>query len=350
MSRLNIAYIVPSLSNRGPIKVVYELVNQLKQGHTIEIFYFDENKELDFDVPVHHISFFSAINFDKFDIIHSHGIRPDAYLFFHHHKIKKAKSVTTLHNYVKMDLRYQYNLLISFIFSRVWNIFTSRHERIIVLSEDAKRYYLKFWRNKAIDVVYNGISEHVKRTPLEPSIKDQLAKLKKEFILIGAIGLLTKRKGFDQIIKALPALPRHTLIIVGDGKEAEALQGLSHSLGVSDRVVFLGFQSNIPAILDELDMVVIPSRSEGFSLVIQEAARQYKPVVCSSIPIFHELFSPNEVQFFDLEHIDSLRMAIENISDNADAFADNLYRKFLSDYTSKTMASRYLDIYRKLLK
>src|SRR5690554_1213968 len=118
MSRLNIAYIVPSLSNRGPIKVVYELVKQLEQSHTIEIFYFDENKELNFDVPTHHISFFSAINFDKFDIIHSHGIRPDAYLFFHHHKIKKAKSVTTLHNYVKMDLRYQYNLFISLVFSR----------------------------------------------------------------------------------------------------------------------------------------------------------------------------------------------------------------------------------------
>lgn len=347
---MKIAYILPSLSNKGPIKVVYELVQQLKKNLDVEIFYFTENSELTLDIPVHHISFFSAIDFDRFDIIHTHGIRPDAYLFFHNRKIKKAKTVTTLHNYVKEDLRYQYNRSVSFFFSKLWNLFTSKHDQIIVLSNNAKTYYLAFWRNKNIDFVYNGINKEFAITPLQPSIIDQVDTLKKRYTILGAIGLLTRTKGFDQIIKALAHLPDHALVIAGNGKEELALKTLAGELGLGERVLFLGFQSEIPSLLDSFDIVVVPSRLEGFSLVLQEAARQKKPVVCSSIPIFHELFSDNEVLFFDLEDIDSLKISIQNAGANKKGLGNNIYAKFLSAYTSEMMSENYLKMYKKLLK
>ncbi len=348
---MKIAYILPSLSNRGPIKVVYELVQQLKDIHNIEIFYFTETKELDFDVPTYHISFFQDIDFDKYDIVHTHGIRPDAYIFFHNRKIKKAKTVTTLHNYVKEDLHYQYNTFTSFVFSYIWNIVTSKHDQIITLTKHAKEYYLDFWSNKNIEYVYNGIQENIAVKPLDVTIKKKINTLKvNNFTLLCAVGLLTEIKGFDQIIKVLPKLPKHALVIAGNGKEEENLKKLSVELNVSERVLFLGFEANIAAVIDMIDIIIVPSRSEGFSLVIQEAARQEKTVVCSDLPVFHELFSNNEVLFFILDDINMLNGKIKIATENNTDFKYNLHRKFLAAYTSEQMAQNYLEYYRKLLE
>lgn len=348
---MHIAYILPSLANRGPVKVVYELVQQLQDEHNIEIFYFTENNELDFDVPTYHISFFQDIDFDKYDIIHTHGIRPDAYIFFHNKKIKKAKTITTLHNYVKEDLHYQYNALTSFLFSFIWNVATSRHDQIITLTQHAKEYYLDFWFNKNIEHVYNGIPETIEMESLDDAVKKKIYTFKESnFRLLGAVGLLTKRKGFDQIVKALSRLPKYALVIVGNGKEEENLKKLSVELNVSNRVLFLGFEPNITAVIDMIDMIIVPSRSEGFSLVIQEAARQEKTVLCSDLPVFHELFSKNEVIFFTVDDIDMLKSKVEIATENNTDFIYNLHRKFLAAYTSEQMARNYLVHYRNILE
>ena len=347
---MNIAYILPSLANKGPVKVVYELMHKLQDMHNIEIFYFTENNELDFDVPVHYISFFQGIDFDKYDIIHTHGIRPDAYIFFHNKKIKKAKTVTTLHNYVKEDLRYEYNALTSFIFSFIWNIATSRHDQIITLTKHAKEYYLDFWFNKNIGYVYNGIQETIDIKPLDVSVEKKINTFKEySGPLLCAIGLLTKRKGFDQIIAALPLLPKHALVVVGNGKEEQNLKKLCMELNVSDRVLFLGFESNIAAIIEMIDIIMVPSRSEGFSLVIQEAARQEKMVICSDLPVFHELFSNKEVMFFTLEDINMLKNKIEIATHYNTDLIYNLHKKFLATYTSEQMAQNYIEYYRNIL-
>jgi len=305
---------------------------------------------LDFGVPTYRISFFHEIDFDKYDIVHTHGIRPDAYVFFHNNKIKKAKTITTLHNYVKEDLHYQYNSLTSFIFSYIWNIATSKHDQVITLTKHAKEYYLDFWFNKNIEYVYNGIQENIAIKPLDVTVKKKINTLKvNNFTLLCAVGLLTKRKGFDQIVKVLPKRPKHALVIVGNGKEEENLKKLCIELNVSERVLFFGFEPNIVAVIDMINIIIVPSRSEGFSLVIQEAARQEKTVVCSDIPVFHELFSNNEVQFFTLDDINMLNGKIKIATENNTDFVYNLHRKFLATYTSKQMAGNYVEYYRNLL-
>jgi glycosyltransferase involved in cell wall biosynthesis len=347
---MRIAYIVTALSDRAPVKVVATLTRKLAEHHKVDVYYFDDIVEVDIDARIHRIRFSMPIDFDAYDIVHSHGIRPDAYVWWHQNRIKKAKAVTTLHSYIREDLASAYNPLISFVFSKLWNLFTSKHDQIIVLSNDAKNYYLEFWLNKNIDFIYNGISEECTAATLQPSISYQLDTLKNRYTILGAIGLLTKTKGFDQIIKAVAHLPNHALVVVGNGKEEVALKTLAEKLGLGERVLFLGFQSDIPSLLNAIDIVVVPSRSEGFSLVLQEAARQKKPVVCSSIPIFHELFSDNEVSFFELENIDALKISIQKTGARKKDLGNNIYAKFLSAYTSEIMSENYLEIYKKLLK
>ena len=99
-----------------------------------------------------------------------------------------------------------------------------------------------------------------------------------------------------------------------------------------------------------MDLFVVPSRSEGFSLVLQEVARQKKPVVCSDIPIFRELFAQNEVPFFTLEDIDGLVNVIKEAADQQKSYEKKVFDKFLSSYTSVHMAKNYLDIYKNIAR
>lgn len=347
---MKIAYIIPSLANSGPVKVVYQLVEELLKEHEIVIYYFKElpNRELLlFSVPTKQIGFFEKIDFDQYDVIHSHGLIPDTYVWWNKKYIKKAKTVTTLHNYVKEDLYYTYGKVKSFFLVKLWNLVTSKYDQIVVLSKDAVIYYKKFWQNQNITYVYNGV------------IKIDLIQRKKEnrhidYIKIGAIasaGGISRSKGLDQVIKALPALEMHRFFIVGkETEETNRLKDLARQLDVGNRVKFLGYHSDIESFIDDMDIFVVSPRSEGFSLSLQEIVRQKKPVVCSSIPIFQELFSDNEVRFFTIGEIESLVIAIKDITEGKDTLVENAYKKFLSMYTTEKMAENYLAIYAALVK
>jgi len=335
---MKIAFIVPSLAKMGPVKVVYELVKEYKKmGLTAMVYYFDEKEGFEFPCPTKRINFFETFDFDEYDIVHTHGIRPDAYVFFHKQKIKRAKCITTLHNYVKKDLSYQYNAFVSLVFSFLWNIVTLRHNAIVVLSCDAKKYYLQFWYNKNIHVVYNGIELFQEELNMK--------RESDETIELGAIGLLTRRKGFDQAIRAVAMDKRLRLTIVGDGKERKNLENLTKELKLTDRVRFLGYQQNADRFLNQFDIFVMPSRAEGFPIALLEAARAKKCVVCSDIPIHKEVFSSDEVSFFQLENIDDLKQAILYAYDHKEELEHNIFIKFKNHYTSRIMAKNYVDLY-----
>lgn len=79
---MRIAYILSSLANSGPIIVAYDLVQlMVKNGHEVEVFYFDNKIQLKFPCPVHQISLKHKFPFDRFDIVHCHGLRPDLYIY-----------------------------------------------------------------------------------------------------------------------------------------------------------------------------------------------------------------------------------------------------------------------------
>jgi len=336
---MHIAYIISSTSNRGPINVVYNLVNELKKEHDVDIYCFKDKKELDFDVPIKKIGFLESIDFDKYDIIHSHGVVPDAYVWFHRKKIIKASTLTTLHNIAHEDFSYQYNPVKAKLMLSLWNRATSSHDKVVVLSQYAKKEYLKYWKNKNIEVVHNGIP---KKYQLKEINDDKLDRLKNNYILLGVVGILTKVKGFEQVIKSLVYLPKHALVIVGDGVEMQALKELAMMLNVEDRVYFTGFQKNIDSYIHAIDIVVIPSRSEGFSLVAIEAMRMKKPIVTSNLEIFEELFDVNR---FALDDIEQLANSIKGVKLGDD---DHNYREFLAKFTSEIMAKKYEKLYMDL--
>jgi glycosyltransferase involved in cell wall biosynthesis len=156
-------------------------------------------------------------------------------------------------------------------------------------------------------------------------------------------------KGFDQVIRALAEMPNYTFYIAGGGHQVEMLRQLALRYSVENRVFFVGFQKNITSFIDKMDLFVVSSRSEGFPLAMLEIARGKKPIVCSRIPIFEELFDNTEVVFFDLDNTKSLTEAIEKISKKNKVYVQNAYQKFISIYTSDKMALGYTEVYKRLM-
>lgn len=111
--------------------------------------------------------------------------------------------------------------------------------------------------------------------------------------LVVGIGRLHAQKGFDLLLHAFAriasAVPQARLHIAGVGAEAGSLAGLASKLGIADRLTWLGFRSDIPAVMASARVVAFPSRYEGFGLVLAEAGAASRPVVAFDLPTTREI-------------------------------------------------------------
>jgi glycosyltransferase involved in cell wall biosynthesis len=93
-------------------------------------------------------------------------------------------------------------------------------------------------------------------------------------VILGA-GRLSPEKGFDLLISALRQLHdaggRQRLLIAGGGDQAPQLRAQAEKLGIGEDVAFLGHVDNPWSFMAGADVLVVPSRAEGFCLALVEA-------------------------------------------------------------------------------
>lgn len=105
--------------------------------------------------------------------------------------------------------------------------------------------------------------------------------------VIAIIGRMTEQKGHTFFLRALGLLrnsfPGIRGFIVGDGPLREELERQACLLGVRESCAFLGVRQDIPEILAAVNVVTVPSLSEGFPYVVLEAMAMARPVVASRV-------------------------------------------------------------------
>ena len=94
-----------------------------------------------------------------------------------------------------------------------------------------------------------------------------------------ALGRLHPNKGFDVLLDAVAKVPGLYLWLAGEGAQRAALRRQAASLGIDDRVRFLGWREDVGALLAAADMLVCSSRHEPLGNAIIEAWAAGKPVV-----------------------------------------------------------------------
>lgn len=346
---MRIAYIVSSLSNAGPIIVVHNLVQLMtSHGHYCKVYYFDDKIELNFHCDKERITFRSQIDFKKFNIIHTHGNRPDLYVFLKKPFRTSSIFISTIHGNLFLDKNGSIgNKLKSWINSCIVLTFMSRHDHYIFLTKFSAAHYQKWFSPRKIDYAYNSVIIHSDEV-LSQDEMNEVNTFKEKSLLIGANCSLIDRKGIDIVIKAMPYLPDYKLFLVGDGPMRNELEKLAMNLKIKSRVYFAKYRAFAYRYLPYYDIYVIPSWNEGFPLAMLEAAYFKKKIVCSNLPIFKEIFTVEEVSMFDLENPISIVSAIKNaLLDNR--LGENVYSHFCKEYSPSCMYHTYEKLYQKYI-
>lgn len=143
---------------------------------------------------------------------------------------------------------------------------------IVAVSRDSRESWREALRTMPgprlpLFCVPNGVPE----PPAHPSRRDGRTLL--------AVGRLQPQKGHATLLRALRLLPGLRLLIAGDGPEEEALRLQAEGLDVA----FLGRRGDVPALMAQADLLVMPSGFEGLPLVVLEAMAAGLPVVATGI-------------------------------------------------------------------
>ncbi|MFQ6133311.1 MAG: glycosyltransferase family 4 protein [Armatimonadota bacterium] len=133
--------------------------------------------------------------------------------------------------------------------------------------------------------IYNGINAHKFDVVIDAGLKKEQLGLSPPAAVVGYVGRLSREKGvyvfMDAAVRLSHALPNVEFLVVGAGPELDRMKREAHRRGIYGTIVFAGFRDDIPGILPVLDVVAIPSLSEGFSMVAAEALAAGTPVVAS---------------------------------------------------------------------
>lgn len=346
---MRIAFILPSLANRGPIIFTKYLIEGLKHKvDYIEVFYFRDVVELDLGVPTRQINFFEKINFDKFDIIHTGMIKADLYSWYNRNLIQN-KSVVLMHNYVVEDLKSLYKPLKAFIFTQLWKLSLKSSKNIIVSSTDQLKYYQNLLGSSPeFTVIPYGINQK-ELVPINSDDSNKLKQLKSKYKIIGSCGLLVKIKGFKQLLEFLNINEDFAVVIIGEGEDRKNLESLSKKYNVEDRFMLLGFKNNAIDYHKYFDIYAMTSYSEGFGLAMLEAMSQSLPVVCSNLPLYKGYFDDTNVSLFEPNKIESLSNAIYKVNENTDYYKNASYKLFEEKFSLDVMGDRHIELYKKVI-
>lgn len=117
---------------------------------------------------------------------------------------------------------------------------------------------------------------------------------------IGCVGRLTDQKGQDYLLEAIALLPdptKYRVLLAGTGPLRTRLEALAHKLSVADRVEFLGLVNDMKDFYSQLDVLVMPSRYEGFGLVAVESMACGVPVIGADVPGLKEVLQVSDLNY-----------------------------------------------------
>jgi glycosyltransferase involved in cell wall biosynthesis len=161
-----------------------------------------------------------------------------------------------------------------------------RVERIIAVSTPIRRRLVERdgVHPDIITIVPNAV---VSASEARPEGPPELPAGLRERQLVGVVARLQPEKGVANFLKAaarvVQVFPRAHFVIAGDGPLRQELVALAEDLGLRDRVHFLGFRSDASALMKSLDVLVVPSLTEGSPLVTLEAMAAGTPIVASAV-------------------------------------------------------------------
>lgn len=215
---------------------------------------------------------------EKPDLVHAH--LPPAELYARLALLGRATTlVVTRHNDERFAPIWFQRALSRWCFSRA--------RKGIAISAAVARWSTTDARGPGLDPARLAVIRYA----LEPTPPARPAPdLMGDGVLLVAIARLVPQKGLDVLLEAFAHVPPPArLAIAGEGVLRRDLTARIARLGLGTRVKLLGARADIPAVLEAATLFVLPSRWEGFGLVLLEAMAAGRPIVATQVSAIPEV-------------------------------------------------------------
>lgn len=297
---MKILFVITSLRLGGAERMVAELSPLIvKLGHQVDIFLFDgtdtpllkvlekENIKifpapkgaLQMWNPLHLFKLRKLIRKGNYDIVHSHN-SPAQILTSFVPKNTKTKLVTTEHNTTNNRRKY-------FFLKWIDPFIYKPYDHIVCVSEKTRDNLIKDLaiNPDKVAVIPNGINLSYYSPDIKMEFTAPLPTVDPGDKIILMTGAFRKQKDQPTLIRAMAFLPsNYKLWLAGGWKLKEKAEILSQSLGLIDRISFLGSRDDIPALMQLVDLNVLSTHYEGLPLSAVEAMASGKPFIASDVP------------------------------------------------------------------
>lgn len=167
--------------------------------------------------------------------------------------------------------------------------------------------------------------------------------------LLLSVGEVNKNKNHKLGIEALARLKDKNVyyVICGRGNMMDAYKILTQKLGISDRVIFAGYRTDVIKFYNEADVFLFPSLREGLSVAVMEAMAMGVPVICNDIRGNIDLIEDKVSGLLINNQIDELVKAIQELISN-DELRDKIIcegRKKVKHFGIKNVSNMMRKVY-----
>jgi glycosyltransferase involved in cell wall biosynthesis len=322
MSEWRIAQVINSIGLGGVPQSVYQLVKHLPRDRYRTFVYVLRNYTDHADVRSETIQRFEDLGVtvrlplrdekkfnvvgeiagwiqqDRPHILHTHSYKPNIYgrlagIMCHNPELSL---VAHYHNYYDNKWAEDDSLIYD-------QLLAKQTDAIVACSHSVAKHVCERVgiESQAISVISNGVDLQRFAAKIDSATARRELGIEPEVPVLGVVGRISAQKGLDDFIRAAALIhaqqPETQFIIAGapeSPKLLRALQGLTQELGLQDRLRFLGHVADMPQVYAALDLLVLPSRWEGFGLVLAEAMAAGKPVVATNVGGIPEVVADGE--------------------------------------------------------
>ncbi|MBW2465876.1 MAG: glycosyltransferase [Deltaproteobacteria bacterium] len=288
----------------------------------------------------------------KPDIIHAHWILPQGLIAAIAQKLTGVPYILTVHGGDIYGIKGKFSTIL-----KGFALHNAKYATVV--SKDIeKRIKQTFGENIPTEVISMGVSSQLFHPDKKSSSLRDSLKMSGPFLLF--VGRLTEKKGTRYLIEAMPAVlkkfPESKLLIIGTGELAKELIRLSESLGLQDKVIFIGAIPNreLPEYFATADIFIGPSiqakggDTEGFGLTFVEASMSGCIVVASDVGGISDIIKDGKTGFLvkekDPAAIAETLCTIINQIDNYSEMKNAARREMLSRFDWQVIAEKYRKI------
>lgn len=226
-----------------------------------------------------------TIKKENIDIIHAHYIIPPGLIALLGSIITGKPYYITVHGSDALILSTKS------ILKPIIKLILKKASKVLVISEKlAEKLKELGIPQEKIMITYNMVDTKIFNPHIKTTFRKEIGT-KKPIILF--VGNLVPQKGVEYLLKAKKLLKEDSqLVIVGGGPLLQKLKNIVKKENIKD-VTFTGPRKDINNIMAAADMIILPSISEGFSIVLLEAMAMAKPVIATRVGGTPEIIDEN---------------------------------------------------------